>query len=325
MGWGGDTGLEAEGKGPSRAERVRVLVWGDGHQKWGSDPSLRLWGIWGGGQQGTHSPTLGRQDGVRRQGQQFKAAPTGKAWGWGNSWGNMVRYRTWHLNFTRAPHPCHPALLPQKRRAAEIRPDGHGGAGKTLKQQVCPPRSAVCHFGGVSALVRQTHCQSQGFPPPPLFILHPSILFLSPRGWRSAPCPEAGPGAGLGDRGWKGAKTSCEEGAGGEPPPNRRMHGTPSLPCSPAPTARLRSAALGLDGWAGVFWGIDAIGPESSGMALISIAKSSTLSLGPSASPTGAEMLAFLLAGCASHLPAAPEYFPITCRCLAGSSSFLSL
>lgn len=195
---------------------------------------MRLWGTWGGGQQGTQSPTLGRQAGVRRQGRQFKAAPAGKARGWGNSWGNMVRFRTGHLNSTRAPHPCHPPL-PQQHRAAEIRPDRHGGAGKTLKQQVCPPGSAVCHFGGVPAPVRQTHCQSQGSPPP-FFILHPSILFLSPRGWRSAPCPEAGPGAGSGgDRGWKGAKTSCEEGAGGEtPPPPTRMAPGP-FPAAPRP------------------------------------------------------------------------------------------
>lgn len=165
-----------------------------------------------------------------------------------------------------------------------------------------------------------------GLPPTPPLHPPPFHPLPLPPGLALRPMPGGGTRGRVGGPGLEGSKNELRGGCRWRtPPPNRRMHGTPSLPCSPAPTARLRSAALGLDGWAGVFWGIDAIGPESSGMALISIAKSSTLSLGPSASPTGAEMLAFLLAGCASHLPAAPEYFPITCRCLAGSSSFLSL
>lgn len=49
------------GKGTFKSERVWVVVWRDGCQKWGSDPGLRLWGIWGGvRQQRTHSPALGR-------------------------------------------------------------------------------------------------------------------------------------------------------------------------------------------------------------------------------------------------------------------------
>lgn len=158
----------------------------------------------------------------------------------------------------------------------------------------------------------------RGKPPadPGLPPLHP----LPPPGLAPRPVPGGGTGAGAGGERQRAARR--------EQVPERqrrRTHGTRPLPFSPVPAARLRPAAPGLDVRVGVFWGTDASCPESPPMTLISFVTSSTHSLGPSASPLEVGMLAFLLAGCASHLPVTSEYFPITRRCLTGSSRPISL
>lgn len=118
MGWGGDTGLEAEGKGPSRAERVRVLVWGDGHQKWGSDPSLRLWGIWGGvGSRGHTVPLWGGKTGLEGRGSNSKQLPQEKPGAGG------IPGETWFgigPGTLTSPEPHIHATLPSSHKSAGL-------------------------------------------------------------------------------------------------------------------------------------------------------------------------------------------------------------
>lgn len=87
---------------------------------------------------------------------------------------------------------------------------------------------------------------------------------------------------------------------------------------SPAPAPCIHHRAPGLGAQAGVFWGTDVFSPGSPSMALISSDTFSTPSPGPSSSPPGAGMLAFLLASCTSHPPVTLECFPATRPCLAG-------
>lgn len=134
------------------------------------------------------------------------------------------------------------------------------------------------------ALVRQTRCQTQVSP----------LSILPPPGWRPAPCPEAGPGL-------AGARAAGGSRWRGSPAARRTRSLQP-------PPACCRSARLAV--CAGVFWATDAFGPGFPLVALISSAAPSTPSLGHSACLSGAGMLAFLLAGCASHVPSPRSIFP---------------
>lgn len=176
--------------------------------------------------------------------------------------------------------------------------DCHSRAGQAVKQQAYSPRSAV-----VTSEVSQSGNAN------PLSGL-PASLLHSPSS--SSPGAGAPPRARRRGRGWRGARQSCRW--RGEP---GRAHGTRPLPRRPAPAARLRLGAPGLDAQAGVFWEMDAFGPDSRLTALTSFATTLTPSSGPLASSPGVGMLAFL--------PVTLECFPIMCPCLTGSLSPLSL